>query len=390
MRIKSINLDNVDNRSRAITISTSGGKDIETPNRSIVKSEINKIKAMRNRTETPTSPFDVANEEFPWQVYQVDLDYGPKVRNNLLKFEPFKKKSAAVKKDVNIPNKMLDENESKNLLKLIYPKITREDVIEDKFKTMLMEIQVKAGVEVITIPEPVKGCSLDDFVNNLGVYINFLEDFGCNKPIMPIIDINSNNDRFEQKLDYLLDQHLNNKKDFSLMGISCRLYNNHPNLHSLRNYSDKFEHFWIHGFGAYRNKPSDSFYNPHAANIWGIDTVGITPQSGFNPNSKKTNKSSDSLLRVYTNDSWGIYKINQKSIHDYLCDCDGCSYFRRTSKDFQSALDVHELTKSHLEMTNSRTNIIEDDMLYLIKVKNDLRRYYSSTVGEISLDHKFK
>ena len=96
------------------------------------------------------------------------------------------------------------------------------------------------------------------------------------------------------------------------------------------------------------------------------------------------------MLRVYTNDSWGIYKINQKSIHDYLCDCDGCSYFRRTSKDFQSALDVHELTKSHLEMTNSRTNIIEDDMLYLIKVKNDLRRYYSSTVGEISLDHKFK
>ena len=393
MKIKSIKLDNVDNLSRAITINTSGGKDIKTPNRSIVKSEINKIKGMRNRTDAPISPFEVVNEDFPWQIYQVDLDYGTKVRDNLLKIDGLKKKSSSVKSDVGIPTKMLDDDESKNLLKLIYPKITKEDVLEDKFKTMLMEIQVKSGVDVITIPEPVKGCSFDDFVENTKVYVDFLDDISCSKPVMPIIDVTSNNDRFEQKLDYLIDQHLNNKKNFSLIGISCRIYGNNPNLHSLRNYSDRFEHFWIHGFGAYRNKAADTFYNPHAANIWGIDTVGITPQSGFNPNSKKSKeskKSSDSLLRIYTNDSWGIRKINVNSIHDYLCDCDGCSYFRRTSKDFQSALDVHELTKSHLEMVNSRTNIIEDDMVSLIKDKNELKRYYSNTVGEISLDSRFK
>lgn len=390
LKIKSIKLDNVDNRSRAITINTSGGNDIKTPNRSIVKSEINKIKGMRNRTDAPISPFDVANEKFPWQIYQVDLDYGAKVRNNLLKIDGLKRKSSSVKSDVSIPNKMLDDDESKNLLKLIYPKLTKDDVLEDKFKTMLMEIQVKSGVDVITIPEPVKGCSFDDFVENIGVYINFLENIGCNKPIMPIIDTTSNNDRFEQKLDYLIDQYLNNNKNFSLLGISCRIYGNNPNLHSLRNYSDRFEHFWIHGFGAYRNKAADTFYNPHAANIWGIDTVGITPQSGFNPNSKKSKKGSEPLLRIYTNNSWGIHKINEKSIHDYLCDCDGCSYFRRTSKDFQSALDVHELSKSHLEMVNSRINIVEDDMVSLIKDKNELKRYYSNNVGEIALDSTFK
>lgn len=390
MKIKSIKLDNVDNRSRAITINTSGGKDIKTPNRSIVKSEINKIKGMRNRTDAPISPFEVVNEDFPWQIYQLDLDYGIKVRDNLLKVDGLKKKSLYVESGVNIPNKMLDDSESKNLLKFIYPKTTKGNVLEDKFKTMLMEIQVKSGVDVITIPEPVNGCSLDDFVKNIGICINFLEDVGCSKPVMPIIDTNSDNDCFEQKLDYLINQHLNNKKNFSLMGISCRVYSNNPNLHSLRNYSDRFEHFWIHGFGAYRNKAADTFYNPHAANIWGIDTVGITPQSGGNSNSKKSNNSSKPLLRVYTNDTWGIHKINEKSIHEYLCDCDGCSYFRRTSKDFQSALDVHELTKSHLEMVNSRTNIIEDDMVSLIKDKNELKRYYSNTVGEIALDSRFK
>ena len=41
-------------------------------------------------------------------------------------------------------------------------------------------------------------------------------------------------------------------------------------------------------------------------------------------------------------------------------------------------------------MVNSRTNIIEDDMVSLIKDKNELKRYYSNTVGEISLDSRFK
>ena len=385
LKIKSIKLDNVNNRSRAITINTSGGKDIITPNRSIVKSEINKIKGMRNRTDIPPSPFDVSTEKFPWQIYQVDFDYGNKVRTNMLKLDGLKKKALSLKSGVNIPNAMLDEYESNNIIKLIYPKIPQDDVLDNKFKTMLMEIQVTAGVDVITIPEPVKGCSLDDFIKNIGECTNFLEEMGCIIPIMPIIDIHSNNERFEKKLDYLINQHINNKKEFGLMGISCRVYGNNHNLHSLRNYSDKLENFWIHGFGAYRNKPLDNFYNPHASNLWGIDTVGISPQSGFNPNSKKSKKSSDSLLRVYINNTWGIQKINKKTINDYLCDCNGCSYFKRTSKDLQSALDVHELTKSHLEMVNSRTNIIENDMISLIKDKKELKHYYSNNVGEITL-----
>lgn len=52
MKIKSIKVDNVDNSSRAITIKTSE-KNIETPNRCIVTSEINKIKGMRIRADAP-------------------------------------------------------------------------------------------------------------------------------------------------------------------------------------------------------------------------------------------------------------------------------------------------------------------------------------------------
>ena len=42
-----------------------------------------------------------------------------------------------------------------------------------------------------------------------------------------------------------------------------------------------------------------------------------------------------------------------------------------------------------LKNMTANGGIITRDII-TIKVKNDLRRYYSSTVGEISLDHKFK
>ena len=67
MEIKSIKVDNIDNNTRAITIKTSEEK-IETPNRCISTSEINKIKGMRNRADAPPNPFDVADETFPVSV----------------------------------------------------------------------------------------------------------------------------------------------------------------------------------------------------------------------------------------------------------------------------------------------------------------------------------
>lgn len=86
---------------------------------------------------------------------------------------------------------------------------------------------------------------------------------------MPLIDIVSNKERFEEKLNYLLNQHLNSKKDFGLMGISARVYGNNMNLHILRDKSSDFEKFWIHGVGAYRKQANKNFYNPHAVTVWG-------------------------------------------------------------------------------------------------------------------------
>lgn len=388
MEIKSIKVDNIDNNTRAITIKTSEEK-IETPNRCISTSEINKIKGMRNRADAPPNPFDVADETFPWQIYQTPLDYGIKVRNNLAKINGMKNKINNVKTNVNIPKNMLEENEAKNILKLIYPKITQKDKIEPRYMTALMEIQLKAGVDVIVIPEPYTNATYEDFVDNLNIGIKFLEGLGNKKPIMPIIDIKTNKNRFDNKLNYILEQHINPKKDFGLLGISCRVYGSEFNLHTLRNLSDKFEKFWIHGFGAYRNQAKKTFYNPHAVTIWGIDTVSTSPQGRHIPGvTDRNNTSSDGSikLRLYTEDSWGIHKGSQTFIENHLCDCDGCDYYRRTTnpEKLQNSLDVHEIIQSHNQMKNSRTNIKEDDYLTLVKEKRDFKEYYESTVEDIN------
>lgn len=387
MKIKSIKVDNVDNSSRAITIKTSE-KNIETPNRCIVTSEINKIKGMRIRADAPPGPLDVVNEDFPWQIYQAPLDYGSKVRKNISKINGLRNKIGTVRSTMNIPKNMLEDDEYKNILKLIYPKITQKDNIDAPFMTALMEIQLKSGADIIVIPEPYINSSYDDFVNNLKNAVKFLDDCDNEKPIMPIIDIKTNKDRFDNKLKYISEQYLNPKKDFGLLGISCRVYGSQFNLHTFRNMSDKFEKFWIHGFGAYRNQAKKTFYNPHAVTIWGIDTVGVTPQGRYIPgvtDVNNVNEKGEVKLRLYTEDSWGIHKGLQSFVENHLCDCDGCDYFRRTTNpnNLQNSLDVHEIIQSHNQIVNSRRNIQENDYLSLVKEKKDFKEYYLSSVGDI-------
>lgn len=387
MKIKSIKVDNVDNSSRAITIKTSE-KNIETPNRCIVTSEINKIKGMRIRADAPPGLLDVVNEDFPWQIYQAPLDYGSKVRKNISKINGLRNKIGTVRSTMNIPKNMLEDDEYKNILKLIYPKITQKDNIDAPFMTALMEIQLKSGADIIVIPEPYINSSYDDFVNNLKNAVKFLDDCDNEKPIMPIIDIKTNKDRFDNKLKYISEQYLNPKKDFGLLGISCRVYGSQFNLHTLRNMSDKFEKFWIHGFGAYRNQAKKTFYNPHAVTIWGIDTVGVTPQGRYIPgvtDVNNVNEKGEVKLRLYTEDSWGIHKGLQSFVENHLCDCDGCDYFRRTTNpnNLQNSLDVHEIIQSHNQIVNSRRNIQENDYLSLVKEKKDFKEYYLSSVGDI-------
>ena len=93
----------------------------------------NKSKGMRNRADEPPGPFDVVEEEFNWQIYQIPLEYNSKVRRNISRINGLSNKINAVRSKVNIPKNMLEEDEYKNILKLIYPKITQKDKIETPY-----------------------------------------------------------------------------------------------------------------------------------------------------------------------------------------------------------------------------------------------------------------
>lgn len=390
VKIKNIHLDNAeDSGSRAISIKISGGT-IETPTRSLAASELMKLKNVRNNTDVPVSPFEAAEEPFPWKIFEGTLQYNHKTIKSMTDSDNgISKKRSNINSKISPLNNILGEGESQKLLKIIYPqtKLGEEYSIQDL--QMLAEIQMYSKVDIIVLPETKSGCNLEEFKETIKEVEKFLSDFGNTKPIMPMIDIHCNLPNFENKLNYLYDS------GFGMSGIVCHTYHSHVGLHILRSKANKFENFWIHGFGAFRNRRNSELYNPHAAQLWGIDSVGIGSNGGYPPKENSQNTESSvserfETLRVYNGDDWGIYRLNESQITDSLCDCDGCKYYNRSESLKQNSLDVHEAFKSQEQNEIARKRIMDDSYKELIKEKKQVKKYYETEIGDLNQSRLLK
>jgi hypothetical protein len=386
MKIKKILLNNVDDSgSRAISIKTSEGT-IETPTRSLSNSELMKLKGIRNESEIPVSPFEAAEELFPWKIYESTLQYNRKIIGNMLNSKKgISDKKSNINSKISPINKLLGEGESKNLLKIIYPKIGATEEYSLMELQILADIQRLSNVDIIVLPETKANCNIDEFKNTINYISSFLEDVGNTKPIMPTIHINCSFNNFENKIDYLYDN------NFMMSGIICHTYHGHAGLHILRSKAREFENFWIHGFGAYRNRRNNQLYNPHAAQIWGIDSVGMGSQGGGYPNQNNNEENSskeiplnNEILRGYNSQDWGIHRVKADQIDTLLCDCEGCKYYNNSNIIKQNALDVHEAFKSFEQDELARKMILEDSYKELLKGKKQIKKYYESEIEDLS------
>jgi len=395
-KIKNIKVNNIDDttNSRAISIKISKFR-IETPNRSITSNELNKFKGLRNELKVPVSPFEAASEIFPWKIYESQFKFNKKIIHNMKSgVNGLSSKKSQVKSKINTINSLVDNKDSP-VLKIMYPQTIMGEDLSNNDLQLLMDIQRDSNLDIITIPEPTSGCSFEEFKDNLKYNIDFLDDFSNDKPIMPLINIKSNVERFSKKLDYVQGS------GFGMVGIVCRVYS-HANLHYIRNNVDKYENFWFHGFDAYRNKNNSVMYNPHAAQLWGIDTVGLAlrlgrpnnenisnVQSAQNINNKSSSDSSIinnklNMLRVYDGNDWAIYKVDNSSVSDVLCDCDACKYISKSGEFSQNALDVHEAFASQKQNIIARKRIIEGDYKNFVLEKKQLKNYYEGEVGDLN------
>ena len=155
-------------------------------------------------------------------------------------------------------------------------------------------------------------------------------------------------------------------------------------MHVLRDKNREYENFWIHGFGAWRTRPNSQLYNPHAAQVWGIDSVGLGARGGGRrkPNNEKV--FTTEILRGYNSEDWGMHRVNATKINELLCDCEGCKYYNSSSSLKQNALDVHEALKSFEQDEIARERILEGSYKELIKGKKQFKRYYEDEIGDIN------
>ncbi|UTB32038.1 MAG: hypothetical protein NKF70_11115 [Methanobacterium sp. ERen5] len=367
--------------SRAISIKTSEGI-IETPTRSLSASELMKLKGIRNESEIPASPFDVADEPFPWQIYEGTIKYDRNTVDNMLNSSNgLSDKKSTINSKISPVNSLLGEGESKKLLKMIYPKVKADDTYTVQEIGMLAEIQYESNVDIIVLPEIKAGCKADQFKNSIKEVSKLLDNLGNKKPIMPVVHINCGYHEFENKINYIYDS------GFGMAGIICHTYHVKAGLHVLRGKIRELENFWIHGFGAWRTRRNSQLYNPHAAQVWGIDSVGIGAQGGGRK--KKDNDtqeaiSQNEILRGYNSEDWGMHRVNPTGIEDVLCDCEGCKHYHSSLKIKQNALDVHEALKSHEQSVIARERIIEGSYKDFIKGKKQIKDYYENEIGDIN------
>lgn len=244
MKIKKVHLDEADDTgSRAITIKTSEGT-IETPTRSLSASELMKLKGIRNESEIPVSPFEAAEEPFPWQIYEGTLQYDRNTVDKMLNSSKgLSIKKTSINSKISPLNRLLGEGESKKLLKMIYPKVKANDEYSVQEIGMLAEIQHQANVDIIVLPEIKVGCKPDQFKNTINTVCKLLDDLGNKKPIMPVIHINCGYHDFENKINYIYDN------NFMMAGIICHTYGVKAGLHVLRGKIRDFENLdtWIWG-----------------------------------------------------------------------------------------------------------------------------------------------
>jgi hypothetical protein len=149
----------------------------------------------------------------------------------------------------------------------------------------LVDLQLEAGLQVVSVPEPYPTCTPDSFEQNLKRNWEYIERTRPEAAVMPYISVKQKPPTFRGKLDRLR-QH-----EKSLWAVGIRFgspFEYRPNYFALAEFSSR--PFWVHCSGVRRYV---SYERPvgqlHALDRFGIDTVSAEiPQPPTKPSSDWT------------------------------------------------------------------------------------------------------
>ena len=269
------------------------------------------------------------------------------------------------------------------------PQFPLDARLEDRDIRILVDLQVESGVDVITIPEPQAGCSIERFRKNLNFYWDYVTKAAPGASVMPYIGLNQDNADFERKLNEI-GQHEHDLWCIGIRFASPQEYR--PNLLSVAEFASR--DFWVH---CSLGRRFPNWHQPlgqlHALQRFGIDTVAIeVPQAPIKGDWKIQNiRYFDG--RTITYPSLGEIGAERGGLP---CKCPVC-----TGRDVQGLIEnvrpwgpedelvlrvndcskVHEVYASSLEFERTREVIKEGELTKYFRSKSGLRPFLDSSNG---------
>lgn len=166
-----------------------------------------------------------------------------------------------------------------------YPHIGFQGTLSDRDVRILVELQIEAGCNIVSIPEPGPNCTAAAFGANFEKFWEYASRISQDVAVMPYINIAQDPSRFRAKLALIAD-HEHALWCLGLVYASPQQYR--PNyLHVA-----EFGHHdvWVHCSGVRRYQSSvHPVSQLHSVQFFGVDSVALAvPRAFYNRNEQTT------------------------------------------------------------------------------------------------------
>lgn len=276
-----------------------------------------------------------------------------------------------------------------------FPQLRHDVSLGSRDMRSLVDLQIEAGCDIVSIPEPSSNCSVQEFESNLQTMWEYVQNTDQDLAVIPYVSLRQDHYLFETKLQLLREF----EHDLWCIGIRAASFSEYrPNLYSLAEGSGL--DFWVHLSAGRRYT---SYQRPngqlHALQRFGIDTVSVEiPQGGG------FRVQDPGMIRYFERGSCTYPRINELVHRDEPLPC-ACPLCRGRQFDdvvsdvrplgpedelvlrVNDAFRVHEIYSSTREFEVSRDVIRNGELEDYFSKKSGLRDYSHLDVSKtLSLD----
>lgn len=329
---------------RAGTI-TDGGLHISTPTRALNVTELNHGKKITDR--------GLARQDFPHELFEINKFMKPEI---VIEFINDAEVSASILKQIKKTSSLAG-----NRFTIFHPVINKKLEITDEMNIKLIELQLQADIDLISIMDNYNG-SVKDLKKRIKSSFEQIKSFdtGVVTPMLTI-KIDSDEKLFVEKLELAAEEGI-----YVINPSYNSILENYENYLNLMNFVEKHNNIWIH-MSEVPRKLFRTIPSGHVLPLFGIDTFALDSKPVPIGLIKRVVKEAKRF------DRHSLRFLTAKEHIDLYGDSPKCNCFvenrdklsdvmkvYQVSELLSSSLSCHEAVASHQELNNLRMAILED------------------------------